>query len=369
MQIPFIDLKSQYDSLKSEIDQRIHKVLEHGQYILGPEVAECEKLLAQYVGCKHALTCSSGTDASIIAMMALGVGPGDEVIVPAFSFIATAETALLVGAKPVFVDIDPETYNINPNLIERAITPKTKAIHPVGLYGQPPDMQEINAIAAKHKLAVIEDAAQSFGAIYKAKKSCHLSVIGATSFFPAKPLGCYGDGGAIFTDDDRLAETMAQIRTHGQKERYHHVRIGINGRLDTLQCAILIPKLNKLDWELKQRELLAQRYNQAFEPLIKHGVRLPAIRSDRTTAWAQYTLWVPDRKKFTQKMNEFKVPTSVHYPSTMVDQPAYLHLAPSNIDIRVARECAEHVISLPMHPYMKDEHLHKIVDAVLKSVV
>ena len=234
MSLPFIDLKSQYLELKGEIQTRINRVLDHGQYIMGPEVAESEALLAKYTGAKHAITCSSGTDAAVIAMMAMGIGPGDEVITSAFSFFASAESVVLVGAKPVLIDIDPVTYNIDTKLIEAAITPKTKAIQPVSLYGQPADMNEINAIAKKHNLFVIEDAAQSFGAELNGKKSCHLSDVGVTSFFPAKPLGVYGDGGAIFTDDDKLATAMKEIRVHGQIERYLYLCIGVNGCMDTI---------------------------------------------------------------------------------------------------------------------------------------
>lgn len=272
MSLPFIDLKSQYHQLKSEIDAQIQSVLQHGQYVMGPEMEQLEKLLAQYTGAKHAITCSSGTDAAVIAMMALGIGPGDEVITSAFSFFASAESIVLVGATPVLIDIDPVTYNLDPKLLEAAITPKTKAIQPVSLYGQASDMDEINAIAKRHKLFVIEDAAQSFGSAYKGNKSCNLSDVGVTSFFPAKPLGCYGDGGAIFTNDDALAKAMKEIRVHGQTERYLHPRIGVNGRLDTLQCAILIPKLKNLDWEIEQRNKLANEYHNAFEPLMKKGV-------------------------------------------------------------------------------------------------
>lgn len=252
----FIDLKSQYKDLHDEVNSRIQSVLNHGQYIMGPEAKELEGKLSEYTGAKHCITVASGTEALLIALMAIGVKPGDEVITTPFSFIATAEVIVLLGAKPVFVDIELDTCNINASLIEAKITNKTIAIMPVSLYGQPADMDEINSIAAKHNLVVIEDAAQSFGASYKGKKSCNLSTIGCTSFFPSKPLGCYGDGGAIFTSDDALAQAMREIRVHGQSKRYVHTRVGVGGRMDTLQCAIVLAKLQNFDWEIEQRAKL-----------------------------------------------------------------------------------------------------------------
>src|SRR5579885_1043092 len=263
----FIDLKTQYRRLQADIDARIRRVLEHGQYILGPEVAELEKRLAAYTGSKHCIAVANGTDALLIAMMALGVGAGDEVITTPFSFISTAETIALLGAKPVFVDIDPRTYNLDPKLMEAAITPRTKAIMPVSLYGQCADMDAINAIAARHNLPVIEDGAQSFGATYKGRKSCALSTIGCTSFFPSKPLGAYGDAGACFTDDETLAKIMREIHVHGQDRRYHHPRIGINGRMDTLQAAILLAKLDTFPDEVTARSRIGARYTQLFQSL------------------------------------------------------------------------------------------------------
>jgi UDP-2-acetamido-2-deoxy-ribo-hexuluronate aminotransferase len=363
--IPFIDLKAQYQALYEPIQNRIQKVLEHGQFILGPEVEELEKNLSAFCGAKHSITCSSGTDASILAMMALGIGPGDEVIVPAFSFIATAETVVLVGATPVFVDVDPHTYNLDPATLEKAISPKTKAIHPVGLYGQTPEMDEINAFAKAHKLAVIEDAAQCFGATYKGKRSCNLSAVGVTSFFPAKPLGCYGDGGAAFTNDDALAEAMKEIRVHGQKTRYYHTRIGVNGRLDTLQCAILIPKLERFQWELDQRTKLANRYNEGFRDLQEKGVVLPILASQCTSSWAQYTLQVPQREALMKALSAEGVPTSVHYPRTMVDQPAYEKIG-RVMDISVSRQMAERVVSLPIYPDMTNDLQDYVIEKVLK---
>lgn len=365
--IPFIDLKAQYQALRNPIQQRIDKVLEHGQFVMGPEVEELERGLAAFVGTKHALTCSSGTDAAILAMMALGIGAGDEVIVPAFSFIATAETVHLVGATPVYVDVDPKTYNMEVKALEKAISSKTKAIQPVSLYGQPAEMNEINAFAQKHGLHVIEDAAQSFGATYFGKRSCNLSLIGVTSFFPAKPLGCYGDGGAVFTNRDDLAEAMKEIRVHGSKARYYHTRIGINGRLDTLQCAIMIPKLERFPWELEQRSLRADRFNKAFRELEGKGIVLPVLADHRTSAWAQYTLQVPNRDQFQKRLQEKGVPTAVHYPRTMADQPAYKDLG-RIMNIEVSRKLADSVVSLPLYPDMTDDIQDYVIEHVMKAL-
>lgn len=365
--IPFIDLKAQYQALRNPIQTRIDQVLEHGQFIMGPEVEELEKKLAAFTGSKHAITCSSGTDAAILAMMALDIGPGDEVICPAFSFIATAETVVLVGATPVYVDIDARTYNLDPSTLEKALTPKTKAIQPVGLYGQPADMDAINSFAKKHGLAVIEDAAQSFGAMYKNQRSCNLSTAAATSFFPAKPLGCYGDGGAVFTNDDKLAEAIKEIRAHGQKSRYFHTRIGINGRLDTLQCAILIPKLERFSWELEQRDNRAKRYSHAFKEIEGQGIVLPYLAPECTSSWAQYTLQIPKREIFQKKLQEKGIPTAVHYPRTMPDQPAYEKLG-RTLDISISRKMAETVVSLPLYPDMTDDIQDYVIENVIRTV-
>jgi len=363
--IPFIDLKAQYQALKEPINKRIQTVLEHGQFIMGPEMEELERKLNEFTGTKHCLAVASGTDAAVIAMMALGIGPGDEVICPAFSFIATAETVVLVGATPVYVDIDPKTYNLDVKQLEQALSSKTKAIQPVSLYGQPAEMDEINAFAKKNNLHVIEDAAQSFGATYKGKRSCNLSEVGVTSFFPAKPLGCYGDGGAIFTNDDRLAEAMREVRVHGQKSRYYHTRIGVNGRLDTLQCAILIPKLERFGWELEQRTRVADRYNKAFKELESKGVVLPTLASHRTSAWAQYTLQISQREEFQKFMQTNGVPTAVHYPRTMPDQPAYTELG-RTLNIEVSRKMAETVVSLPLYPDMTDDLQDYVIEQTVK---
>lgn len=365
MSIPFIDLKTQYKALKSSIDSRIQKVLEHGAYVNGPEVTELEQTLAKYVGTKHCITIANGTDALWAPLMALGVGQGDEVITTAFSFIATAEVILLAGAKPVYVDIDPKTFNIDVTKIEAAITPRTKAIMPVSLYGQMPDLDKINAIAKKHNLFVIEDAAQSFGAKFKDHRSCSLTTASGTSFFPAKPLGCYGDGGAIFTNDDNMAKVLKEIREHGSESRYYHTRLGINGRLDTIQCAILLAKMERYDWELDQRQRVADRYNDAFSSIKADGFSTPFVESSCNSAWAQYTLTVKDRAGFQKKMSEAGVPTSIHYPRIMPDQPYYKeHTANPKQELPIARWAAEHVISLPMFPDMDTTTQDKIIAAV-----
>lgn len=366
-QIPFIDLKTQYKALKQDIDQRIFAVLEHGAFINGPEVAECEKQLAKFVGSKHALAIASGTDALLVPMMALGIGPGDEVITTAFSFIATAETIVLAGATPVYVDIDPKTFNIDPAQIEKAITPKTKAILPVSLYGQLPDMDAINAIAKKHGIHVIEDAAQSFGASYKGTRSCNFTVASGTSFFPAKPLGCYGDGGAIFTNDDKLALAMKEIREHGSETRYYHTRLGINGRLDTIQCAVLISKLQRYPWEIEQRERVAQRYQTGFASIKAEGFTTPFVAPNHHSVWAQYTVTVKDRASFAKKLQEVGVPTSIHYPRIMPDQPWYKANANKSVgDLHHSRYAADHVISLPMYPDMDTKTQDYVIEQVKK---
>lgn len=347
--IPFIDLKAQYQALKPQIQDRINRVLEHGQYIMGPEVNELEDKLAAYVGVKHCIAASSGTDTLLIAMMALGIGPGDEVITTPFTFIATGEMIALLGAKPVFVDIDPRTYNIDPTRIEVAITPKTKAIMPVSLYGQCADMDAINAIAEQHGLPVIEDAAQSFGATYKGRKSCALSTIGSTSFFPSKPLGGYGDGGALFTDDDALAKAMKEIRVHGQDRRYHHPRIGINGRLDTLQAAIVLAKMERFDWEVEQRQRVGAGYTALLSEQCPRVV-VPYIAPGNTSVYAQYTIQIDDRDAVAKRLNAEGIPTAIHYPVPLHRQPAYQCFGYSVGDFPAAERASSMVLSLPMGP-------------------
>lgn len=370
MSVPFIDLKSQYNALKNSIDARIQKVLDSGAYINGPEVAELEQKLAAHTGSKHCLAVASGTDALLIPLMALGIGPGDEVITTAFSFIATAETIVLSGATPVYVDIDPKTFNIDTKKIEAAITSKTKAIMPVSLYGQACDLEEINAIAKKHNLYVIEDTAQSYGAKYKDKKSGALTTAAGTSFYPAKPLGCYGDGGAIFTNDDKLVVAMKEIREHGSEKRYYHTRLGVNGRLDTIQCAILLSKLERYDWEVEQRNKIANNFSQSFKGLEKFDPQFstPLVKEGNVSVWAQYTVTVTNRDAFQKKMQELGVPTTVHYPMTMPDQPWYAKNTPQRHDITHSRWAAQHVISLPMYPDMSVENQNTVIAAVKTAV-
>ncbi|PWF22168.1 DegT/DnrJ/EryC1/StrS family aminotransferase [Corticimicrobacter populi] len=357
--IPFMDLAAQQQRIKHKIDKNIQAVLAHGQYILGPEVAELEERLADYVGAKYCISCANGTDALQIAQMALGIGPGDEVITPGFTYIATAETVALLGAKPVYVDIDPRTYNLDPALLEAAITPRTKAIIPVSLYGQCADFDAINAVAARHGIPVIEDAAQSLGAVYKGRKSCNLSEIACTSFFPSKPLGGYGDGGAIFTNDETLAKVIRQIARHGQDRRYHHIRVGVNSRLDTLQAAILLPKLEILDDEIRLRQEVAARYDAG---LLAMGITSgPQVMAEQVSVYAQYTIQVDDRPGVQKKLQEAGVPTAVHYPIPLNKQPAVQDAA---VVLAVGDAVAERVISLPMGPYLGPEDQTIVLQAL-----
>jgi UDP-2-acetamido-2-deoxy-ribo-hexuluronate aminotransferase len=358
----FIDLKSQYKALKREIDERIQRVLDHGQYILGPEIGELEQELAAYVGARHCVTVASGTEALLIVLMALGIKPGDEVITTPFTFVATAEMMVLLGAKPVFVDAEEDTANIDASKIAAAITPRTRAIMPVSLYGQPADMDEINATAARHRIPVIEDAAQSYGATYKGRRSCALSAIGCTSFFPSKPLGCYGDGGAIFTDDAALATAMREIRVHGQSGRYNHTRIGVGGRMDSLQCAVVLAKLGRFDWELERRAALGRRYDQLLAPLAPR-VRPIKVRPDRTTVYAQYTVRTTDRTRLEQELKRRGIPTAVHYPLSLHQQPAYAAQYKGQ-SFPVAEKLAREVISLPMSADLREADQDAIVAAI-----
>ena len=355
----FIDLRSQYQRLKTEIDAGIQRVLDHGQFILGPEVAELEGKLATYTGAKYCVSVANGTDALQIALMALGVGPGDEVITPGFTYIATAETVALLRAKPVYVDVDARTYNLDPKLLEAAITPRTKAIIPVSLYGQCADFDAINAVAARHGIPVIEDAAQSFGASYKGRKSCNLSTIACTSFFPSKPLGCYGDGGAIFTSDEELAKVIRQIARHGQDRRYHHIRVGVNSRLDTIQAAVLLPKLAVFDEEMALRQQLASAYTRLLNDA---GISsTPYIESHNISAWAQYTIRVQDRHAVQERLSKAGIPTTVHYPIPLNKQPA---VAQPEAKLRVGDEVSAQVVSLPMHPCLSLEDQQRVANAL-----
>ena len=387
MSIPFIDLKTQYAALRVQIQARINAVLDHGQYIMGPEVRELEERLQAFTGSKHCITVSSGTEALLISLMALDIRPGDEIITTAFTFVATAEVIVLLGAKPVFVDIEADTCNIDAALIEKAITPRTKAIMPVSLYGQPADMDEINAIAARHgNIPVIEDAAQSFGAEYRGRKSCNLSTIGCTSFFPSKPLGCYGDGGAIFTDDEKLAKACREIRVHGQSARYVHTRIGVGGRMDTLQCAIVLAKLERFEHEVRQRQAVAKRYHELFttdmcvtprleieidgaEIKSSRDVAKPLMwpKSDRTSVFAQYTLVVHKREELQAKLLVAGVPTAVHYPLPINEQPAYSQLCCPDCT-PIAKRLASQVMSVPMYPDLLVSEQNRIVMTINDAV-
>jgi UDP-2-acetamido-2-deoxy-ribo-hexuluronate aminotransferase len=351
MSIPFIDLKTQYNSIKTEIQGRINKVLDHGQYIMGPEVVELEEKLKIYTGALNCITVSSGTDALLISLMALGIKTGDEVITTPFTFVATAEVMVLLGIKPVFVDIEPDTCNIDASKIRSKITSKTKAILPVSLYGQTADMDEINTIGIEYGIPVIEDAAQSFGATYKGKKSCNLSTIGCTSFFPSKPLGCYGDGGAIFTNDDNLAQIMREIRVHGQSQRYVHTRIGVGGRMDTLQCAVVLAKFSSFPIEVRNRQRIGQFYNSYLDQL---NISRVSQRSDRTSVFAQYTILVQDREKLQEYLAKHSIPTAIHYPVPLNEQPAYRHLCCADCT-PIASKIAKQVLSIPMSPYLINE--------------
>jgi UDP-2-acetamido-2-deoxy-ribo-hexuluronate aminotransferase len=359
----FIDLKKQYQVLREPINTRIQKVLDHGQYIMGPEVKELEAALCAYTGAKHCITVASGTEALLIALMALGVTAGDEVITTSFTFIATVEVIVLLGAVPVFVDVEPDTCNIKVAEIEAKITPRTKAIIPVSLYGQCGDMDEVNAIADKHGITVIEDAAQSFGATYKSKKSCNLSKIGCTSFFPSKPLGCYGDGGALFTSDDALAQAMREIRVHGQSARYYHTRIGVGGRMDTLQCAVVLGKLERFDWEVKQRLKIGARYQQLLADLPGSACTV-TVRPDRDSVWAQFTVIVPNRDAVIAHLAEAGIPTAINYPRSIHAQPAYAKFAAEDGAMPVSDMLAASVMSLPMHPDLDEATQDQVVAAL-----
>lgn len=353
--IDFIDLKSQQNRIRAAIDAGIARVLDHGQYILGPEVAELEARLADYTGAAHCISVANGTDALQIALMSLGVGMGDEVISPGFSHISTAEAIAVLGARPVYVDIDPLTYNLDARLLDAAITPRTKAIIVVSLYGQCPDFDAIHAIASRYGIPVIEDAAQSFGATYKGRKSCNLSTIACTSFFPSKPLGCYGDGGAIFTSDETLARSLKLIARHGQDRRYHHVCVGVNSRLDTLQAAVLLAKLEVFDEEMQLRQKVAKVYDRLLADVDQ--IQLPVIESHNVSAWAQYTVRVADREALRSRLHEAGVPTAVHYPLPLYRQPA---LADEDTRLPVCDLAADQVMSLPMSPYLdegRQEHV------------
>jgi UDP-2-acetamido-2-deoxy-ribo-hexuluronate aminotransferase len=356
----FIDLKEQYRRYKGEIDDRIQRVLAHAHFVMGPEITELEEALAKYVSVKHCITVASGTASLEIALRALGIGPGDEVITVPFTWISTAEVIGLVGARPVFVDIEPGTYNMNIGLLEAAITSRTKAIMPVSLFGQMPDYQKINEIAARHGVAVVEDGAQSFGATQRGRRSCGLTVIGSTSFFPAKPLGCFGDGGALFSDDDQLAEKMKAIRTHGGLKRHYHPFLGTNGRFDTLQAAILLAKLPHFEWEVQERGRIGARYSSA----LAGDVVVPAVAPGNTHVYAQYTIRVPERDKVAERLKKHGIPTAVYYPKCLHQQPVFGKLGYNLGDFPVSEKASREVLSLPMHPFLSESDQDNVINAV-----
>jgi UDP-2-acetamido-2-deoxy-ribo-hexuluronate aminotransferase len=361
--IDFAKLQDQYQLYKEEIDDAIQAVLDKSNYIMGEEVKELERGLEKFTGVNHAISCSSGTDALLLAMMALDIKPGDEIITTPFTFIATAETIALLGAVPVFVDIDEDTYNIDPMLIEAKVTAKTKAIIPVSLYGQPPQMDEIQDIANRHGLKIIIDGAQSFGSTYRGKMDSTLGDISTTSFFPAKPLGCFGDGGAVFTNDDELADKIRSLRVHGQSKRYHHQYIGMGGRLDTIQAAVLNVKLKHYHEDLKIRQDVAQKYTQALQGL---DMVLPTIDSSATSAWAQYSVRVQNRDRVQAGLKEQGVPTAVHYPMPLHLQEAFEYLEYQKGDFPITERISSEIMSLPMNPYVTDEEIAYIVNCIEK---
>jgi len=357
MQIDFAKLQYQYQLYKTEIDEAMQSVLDKSNYIMGEEVAQLETSLEDFTGAKHAITCSSGTDALLLAMMALDIQPGDEIITTPFTFIATAEMIAFLKAKPVFVDIDEQTYNIDPSKIEEKITSKTKAIMPVSLYGQPADMDAIQAIADKYNLKVIIDGAQSFGGTYKGKTDSNLGDISTTSFFPAKPLGCFGDGGAVFMNDDALAAKIKSLRVHGQSKRYHHQYIGMGGRMDTIQAAVLNVKLKYYEKDLALRQEVAQKYTKALK---SKDLTLPFIDEKATSAWAQYSVRVKNRDELEAKLKEHGIPTAVHYPLPLHLQECFAYLGYEKGDFPIAEQVSSEIMSLPMNPYLTDDEIEYV---------
>jgi UDP-2-acetamido-2-deoxy-ribo-hexuluronate aminotransferase len=370
--IDFIDLKAQQQLIFPALMERIQTVLAHGRYIMGPEIEELEGRLAAYVGVQHCIGCSSGTDALLMSLMALGVGPGDAIFTSPFTFIATAEVIQLLGATPVFVDIDPGTFNMRPPNLAEAISglpqhPRTapltpKGIIPVDLFGQPAAYDQINALASKHGLFVLEDAAQSFGATYHGRRAGSLAEVAATSFFPAKPLGGYGDGGAIFTDNDELAHRLRSIRVHGQgAHKYENVRLGLNGRLDTLQAAILLAKLEVFDAEVQSRQQVARRYSRALTTKVK----VPQVEPECTSVWAQYSILSEDRSALQQKLTAAGIPTAIYYPIPLHLQKAFAHLGYRPGDFEVSERISRLILSLPMHPYLAAATQDRIIEVLL----
>ena len=360
----FIDLKTQYRRFRTEIDQRINGVLEHGHFIMGPEVGELEQRLAEYVGVSSCITVASGTVSLEIALRALGIGPGDEVVTVPFTWISTAEVIAQIGATPVFVDIEPQTYNLDPAKLEKAFSPRTKAVIPVSLFGQMPDYERINQIAQSRGIIVIEDGAQSFGARQNGRPSCGVTTIGSTSFFPAKPFGCYGDGGALFTSDETLAERMRAIRTHGGVKRHYHTLVGMNARFDTLQAAVLLAKWPHFQWEVEQRQRIGARYSE----LLRGSCVTPELRPGNTHVYAQYTIRLPHREQVAEQLKTRGVPTAVYYPKCLHEQPVFASLGYKWGDFPNSEKASREVLSLPMHPFLSQEDQDLIVAAV-KSVL
>jgi UDP-2-acetamido-2-deoxy-ribo-hexuluronate aminotransferase len=360
----FVDLQGQYEQLKDDVDRRIQQVLAHGQYICGPEVAELEKVLEDYTGASHCVGVSSGSDALLIALMSVGVGLNDEVITSPFTFFATAEVISRLGAVPVFVDIDKHTYNINSSLIEKAITKRTKAVMPVSLYGQCAEMEEINEVAAQHGLVVIEDGAQSFGATYKGSKSCSISTIGCTSFFPSKPLGCYGDGGACFTNDADIAKRLREISAHGQESRYNHTRLGLTGRLDTIQAAVLLSKMTTFPSEVASRARIGESYTRKFNNSYAEKVVTPYVKDHNDSVFAQYTIQVDRRDQLQSHLRSANIPTAVHYPRAVNRQPVFASQDWAQAEFKVADYVASRVLSLPMHPFLSESDQASVVSAI-----
>jgi len=362
----FIDLKKQYKLYKDEIDKKIWDNINNATFINGKDVAELETTLASYVGAKYAVACSTGTDALLIPLMAYGIKAGDEIITTPFTFAATIEVICMLGAKPVFVDIDERTYNMDPTKIEAKITKNTKGIIPVSLYGQVADMDEINKIAKKHKLFVMEDACESFGAIYKGKKSCALSDVSATSFFPSKPLGCYGDGGMMFTSNTELYEKIKCIANHGQQGRYNHVMLGLNFRLDTLQAGIMLAKFKHFEDECIKRKEIGAKYTEKFKG---SEVIAPYIApyTDRCV-YAQYSIRVKNREAVIKKLTEKGIPTAVHYPIPLHMQPGYQSFGYKVGDFPISETVAKEIMSLPMHPFLTDEEINTVTTAVREAL-
>ncbi|MGD2088827.1 MAG: DegT/DnrJ/EryC1/StrS family aminotransferase [Candidatus Aminicenantes bacterium] len=364
----FIDLHVQQRRIRSKIEENIKRVLDHGQYIMGPEIKELEERLAHFVGTRYAVAVASGTDALLISLMAYGVGRGDAVFTTPFTFIATGEVIQLLGAVPVFVDIQPDTFNIDPEPLAVVIE-KTKkegkvnlrGIIPVDLFGQPADYDEINVLAREHGLFVLQDAAQSFGALYKGKRACSHADAAGTSFFPAKPLGCYGDGGMIFTNSDELHEKLTSIRIHGKgSDKYDNVRVGVNGRLDTLQAAVLLAKMEIFAEEIELRQIVAKRYQEGLRPPAK----APYVKEYNVSAWAQYSLLHPQRDRVIAQLNRQGIPTAIYYPTPLHLQEAFVHLGYRQGDFPISEEVADRIFSIPLHPYLTGEDQDKIVDII-----